>query len=235
MTGRSATAGLTAPLIHRCGECAPNHGGKLVQSHPCEGVGCTRGANYGIPAEGKKRCVAVRQAPSALLLLPPPQSRPTGSPSPSRWCSGCAKPHVGAEDLGNKRCELCKKKTCTFGMREDRVRRWCAGRARGGGGGGGAGQPRAADRCAPCGKPRGAVVIVRNTCEECSVKKATYGLASDGKKRWCAGCAKAKPNATDLVRARPRARARPVEGLVERVLTGPMHPGLTSRTRAGGR
>jgi hypothetical protein len=32
-------------------------------------------------------------------------------------------------------------------------------------------------------------VSVQKMCEGCGLKQASYGLASEGKKRWCAGCA----------------------------------------------
>ena len=44
-------------------------------------------STFGLPAEGKKR-----------------------------WCAGCAKAHVGAVDVKNKKCEGCGVKRSTFGL-----------------------------------------------------------------------------------------------------------------------
>ena len=34
--------------------------------------------------------------------------------------------------------------------------------------------------------------LKRKMCEGCGLKQANYGLASEAKRRWCAGCMKAK-------------------------------------------
>ena len=38
--------------------------------------------------------------------------------------------------------------------------------------------------------PRGAVNVVTKKCEGCGLKQPHFGLPAEGKKRWCAGCAK---------------------------------------------
>ena len=47
----------------------------------------------------------------------------------------------------------------------------------------------------------GKKVWKRKQCEECGLKQAIYGLASEGKKRWCSGCGKPK-GAYDMVNAK---------------------------------
>ena len=35
-------------------------------------------------------------------------------------------------------------------------------------------------------------------CEDCALTRPTFGLPAEGKKRWCAGCAKTHPGAQDI-------------------------------------
>jgi hypothetical protein len=37
-------------------------------------------------------------------------------------------------------------------------------------------------------------------CEDCSLKLPSFGLPAEGKKRWCAGCAKAHAGAVSVNR-----------------------------------
>ena len=39
-------------------------------------------------------------------------------------------------------------------------------------------------------------------CEDCALKGASFGLAAEGRRRWCGGCAKAHAGARDLVNKR---------------------------------
>jgi hypothetical protein len=43
----------------------------------------------------------------------------------------------------------------------------------------------------------GAVDVSTKKCEGCGLKWASQGLSSDGKKRWCGGCAKKHVGAVD--------------------------------------
>jgi hypothetical protein len=43
------------------------------------------------------------------------------------------------------------------------------------------------------------VSVINKKCEGCQLKEGIFGLRSDGKKRWCTGCAKAHhPETVDL-------------------------------------
>ena len=45
-----------------------------------------------------------------------------------RWCSGCAKAHVGAVDVVSKKCEGCGLKHPNYGLPSEGTRkRWCLG------------------------------------------------------------------------------------------------------------
>ena len=44
----------------------------------------------------------------------------------------------------------------------------------------------------------GAVNIMDKKCEGCGLKVPSFGLPSEGKRRWCAGCAKAHAGAEHL-------------------------------------
>lgn len=99
-------------------------------------------------------------------------------------------------------------KFASFGLSDQRVKRWCGvcGKAHG------AialqaqkscedcdqtkahyGMPGEGKRkwCGKCGKTRGAVLIGANMCGECGVKQANFGLPGERKKQWCGGCGKA--------------------------------------------
>jgi hypothetical protein len=40
--------------------------------------------------------------------------------------------------------------------------------------------------------------LVNKKCEGCQLKQAHFGLLSDGKKRWCGGCAKGHMGAVNV-------------------------------------
>ena len=63
-------------------------------------------------------------------------------------------------------------------------------------------------RCAGCANAHeGSENVIRSRCEACLTKAPCYGLLEEGKKRWCAGCAKVRRPA---LHARPQPRsARP--------------------------
>ena len=44
--------------------------------------------------------------------------------------------------------------------------------------------------CSQCGKTNhpGSVDLVNKPCEDCKTKSRAWGLPSEGRKRWCAGC-----------------------------------------------
>ena len=42
------------------------------------------------------------------------------------------------------------------------------------------------------------VDVSNKKCEGCRLKVPSFGLLAEGKKRWCAGCAKAHTGAVDL-------------------------------------
>ena len=86
-----------------------------------------------------------------------------------RWCSSCAKNHVGAVDVTSKMCEDCAVTRSNFGLPSDRRKRWCSGCAK---------------------KQVGVVDVTSRMCEDCVVTWSTFGLPSDRRKRWCSGCAK---------------------------------------------
>jgi hypothetical protein len=92
------------------------------------------------------------------------------------WCSGCAKAHDGAVDVGHKMCEDCELKQAKFGLVGGK-RQWCSG----------------------CAKAHdGAVDVANKMCEDCKLKRPNFGLVVEGKKWWCSGCAKAHDGAVDV-------------------------------------
>ena len=100
-----------------------------------------------------------------------------------RWCSGCAKGHVGAAGSKtyhtSKKCEGCQLKQPVFGLPAEGKKRWCSGCAKG---------------------HAGAVNIVAKKCEDCQLKAPSFGLPAEGKRLWCAGCAKGHVGAVNLKR-----------------------------------
>ena len=79
----------------------------------------------------------------------------------TRWCSGCAKVHMGTEDLLSKKCEGCSLKAPTFGLPMEGKKRWCAGCAKG---------------------HSGAVsVLVQRKCEDCGLTHRSFGLPTEGR------------------------------------------------------
>ena len=104
-----------------------------------------------------------------------------------RWCSGCAKAHVGAVHLRpDRKCEDCGLKVPWFGMEAEPTKhRWCS-------------------RCAKA--HAGAVNLAlsrmrkrtKTGCEDCGVKARKFGMESEQTKRWCSGCATAHAGAVNL-------------------------------------
>ncbi len=70
-------------------------------------------------------------------------------------------------------CTDCGVKHASFGMKEDRKRRWCGA-------------------CAKSNGHPDAVNVNAKMCEDCGVKMASFGTHNDQKKRWCSSCAKTK-------------------------------------------
>jgi hypothetical protein len=102
----------------------------------------------------------------------------------ARWCSGCAKAHVGTEDLLSKKCEGCGLKVPNFGLPVEGKKRWCAGCAKA--------------LIVPEGHAGAVSMTVQKKCEDCGLKQRTFGLLADGKMRWCAGCAKGHTGSVDV-------------------------------------
>ena len=71
-----------------------------VKNKKCEGCQL-KVPSFGLPAEGK-----------------------------ARWCSGCAKAHVGAADIMNKKCEGCQLKAPHFGLPAEGKAWWSGGCAK---------------------------------------------------------------------------------------------------------
>ena len=42
--------------------------------------------------------------------------------------------------------------------------------------------------------------VGKKKCEGCGLKQPNFGLPAEGKKRWCAGCAKGHVRAVDVVK-----------------------------------
>ena len=74
-------------------------------------------------------------------------------------------------------CEGCGKKQASFGLANQRKRRWCAG-------------------CAT--QHADAFDLINKVCEGCSFKRASFGLPLERKRRWCCQCAKIHEGAFDL-------------------------------------
>ena len=103
-----------------------------------------------------------------------------------RWCSGCAKSHLGSVSITakfRKQCEDCGLKIPSFGMVDGQhkmVSRWCSG----------------------CAKAHGAVSLPKQkkkACEDCGLKVPEYG-SKDGQRnmRWCSRCSEAHAGAVNL-------------------------------------
>ena len=95
--------------------------------------------------------------------------------------------------LKRKMCEGCGLKQANYGLASEAKRRWCAGcmKAK-------EAVPLATDPHAQAaGSTRG--VARSKECEDCELKPPRFGLASEGRKRWCAGCVKAHPGALLVV------------------------------------
>jgi hypothetical protein len=134
-----------------------------------------------------------------------------------RWCAGCAKAHAGAisRDRSSSKCEDCTKVYSTFGYRRERKKRWCAGCAKAHGGAANLAR-EARGRCEDCRKVRPdrralgvcAVVGAAVGTERVSSRlisrvrvaqaEATFGLKSDGKRRWCRSCAQTYKGSENL-------------------------------------
>jgi hypothetical protein len=112
-----------------------------------------------------------------------------------RWCVGCAKAHVGAVGLrgASRRCEGCNLKQPTFGLPAEGKVRWCSGCAEA--------HLGAVVLTRPKRKGRQGAVSVSRTGEACD-KPSVVGFRAEGKRRWCAGCAKAHAGAVDLSKKR---------------------------------
>ena len=62
-------------------------------------------------------------------------------------------------------------------------------------------------------------------CEGCGIKHPTYGLPSEGKRRWCAGCAKARPGKERAFRlGGGRLHAAKAAGIHEQANIQPLEP-----------
>eukprot|EP01050_Picozoa_sp_SAG11_P022911 SAG11_NODE_4455_length_1889_cov_1.665922_1_plen_191_part_00 len=54
------------------------------------------------------------------------------------------------------------------------------------------------------------LISTRNTllCEKCGIKTRNYGFESDGRRRWCGGCAKTVPNSVNINLMKKDARVK---------------------------
>ena len=75
-------------------------------------------------------------------------------------------------------CEDCHTKDPSFGMPDERKRRWCN----------------------TCGKYHPGAILLkkRSLCEDCLEKDKSHGLEIDRKRRWCYGCALHHPGAIKI-------------------------------------
>ena len=88
----------------------------------------------------------------------------------------------------------------------------------------------------------GAADFSSKSCEGCGLKKATYGVPGQGKKRrWCSGCAKAHAGAADLVRKmcegcglKTASFSLPTKGKKKRRWCGGCAPRAARRAHLGG-
>ena len=72
----------------------------------------------------------------------------------------------------------------------------------------------------------------RHMCEGCGLKQPMYGLASEGKVRWCAGCGAAE-GAVDIraLRKRQSAAAGVTQDATKRPALGPKQGAKTAAKR----
>ena len=72
--------------------------------------------------------------------------------------------------LLHKMCEDCGKVHATYGMQDEKTKRWCGG----------------------CGKGHeGAMsLLLHKMCEDCSKVQPSFRLPGEKTKRWCASCGK---------------------------------------------
>jgi hypothetical protein len=71
-------------------------------------------------------------------------------------------------------------------------------------------------------------------CEGCRLKQATYGLASEGKKRWCAGCGKARKGGKASITEEPTVAEMQAELRRLKLPTGGSKKELRTRLRGLG-
>ena len=86
---------------------------------------------------------------------------------------------AAAKRLSSRLCEDCDSKTPSYGLEDERKRRWCYG----------------------CAKAHvGAVHLhPERKCEDCGLKGRSFGMESDrNRMRWCSGCAKVHAGAVRL-------------------------------------
>jgi hypothetical protein len=109
-------------------------------------------ANFGLPAEGKKRwCGGCAKGHAGAGDVANKKCEDCGLKQPNfglpaegktRWCGGCAKGHAGAVDVAKTKCEDCGLKRPNFGLPAEGKKRWCGGCAKGHAGAGDVGKKK---------------------------------------------------------------------------------------------
>ena len=94
-----------------------------------------------------------------------------------RWCAGCARAGNYGAIARSKRCEICGLRSANYGLPTEGKARWCA-QCNGPRSGNGAvlvGRKRS--RAAAAATSGGRHVASVTKCEDCNLKRPTYGLA----------------------------------------------------------
>jgi hypothetical protein len=109
-----------------------------------------------------------------------------------QWCSGWAKGHAEAVDIGRKKCDGCGDKVLSFGLPTEGKTRWCGGCVKKCGGcqlklpsfwTAGGGEKVKARWCGGCVKARaGAVTVGRKKCGGWLLQLPSFGLPAEGKR-----------------------------------------------------
>jgi hypothetical protein len=179
-----------------CKGCAVTGGyGAVSGGKKCEDCG-DKSANFGLPGEftdGGKRpkarwCSVCSKTHDGTVAIAKSQLCQDCNASTARyalpgekkklWCRTCAKGHVGAVNIADKKCEDCDLVIATYGIPGAVVagtqskKRWCSGCAKSNG--------HVADGAVVMGVPP------TLKCEDCGTKARTFGIPTDGERRWCA-------------------------------------------------
>eukprot|EP01051_Picozoa_sp_SAG22_P010355 SAG22_NODE_928_length_6464_cov_2.852789_1_plen_230_part_00 len=137
----------------------------------CEECGL-KTKNYGTAEEKKRRwCLECSKVHNGVLI-----SSLTANANPNKKAGAKKVDRMVGKDGAKKSgssptCEDCGLKHSSFGLPEEKKRRWCGACAKN----------HPGTKCL-AGKSK--------SCEDCGLKLPSYGMESDRKMKWCGACSK---------------------------------------------